>query len=366
MAHELPVEPDDVDRRGVRGARPSPGRGRSPRTRSAASPSRPPRPEVLPRAIQVRRPNGRGLSVMATRGDGSRTAWRRELRARLTREGRPRRGRRSRLRGSADARLGDPRRVRGRRRRHGRRPRRLAARRAAPTSTTSPIGVLRDLGGPARGDSTDAAALATLRRDRRSASRRRCATTTRISRFVEVASEAVAEHLRPGALVILESTTYPGTTDEIMRPILERGGLVAGRDFALAYSPERIDPGRGLEHVAKTPKVVGRPHARGRRAREGLLRDVHPRGARRLDAARGRDGQADREHVPSREHRARQRARVPVEGPRRRPVGVDPRRRDEALRLHAVLPGPRRRRPLHRDRSRRTCRGASASARATV
>jgi nucleotide sugar dehydrogenase len=58
-------------------------------------------------------------------------------------------------------------------------------------------------------------------------------------------------------LVVLESTTYPGTTEEVLRPILERTGLVAGRDFALAYSPERIDPGRGLEHLAKTPKVVG-------------------------------------------------------------------------------------------------------------
>jgi len=76
-------------------------------------------------------------------------------------------------------------------------------------------------------------------------------------RFVELASEAVAEHLHRGMLVILESTTYPGTTDEITRPILERGGLVAGRDFGVAYSPERIDPGRGLDHVAKTPKVVG-------------------------------------------------------------------------------------------------------------
>jgi UDP-N-acetyl-D-glucosamine dehydrogenase len=75
--------------------------------------------------------------------------------------------------------------------------------------------------------------------------------------FIERAGEGVAKVLRPGVLVILESTTYPGTTDEVLRPILERSGLVAGRDFALAYSPERIDPGRGLEHIAKTPKVVG-------------------------------------------------------------------------------------------------------------
>ena len=57
--------------------------------------------------------------------------------------------------------------------------------------------------------------------------------------------------------MILESTTYPGTTEEILRPILETSGLTAGRDFALAYSPERIDPGRELDHIAKTPKVVG-------------------------------------------------------------------------------------------------------------
>jgi len=63
--------------------------------------------------------------------------------------------------------------------------------------------------------------------------------------------------LRPGVLVVLESTTYPGTTEEVVRPILETSGLRAGRDFALAYSPERIDPGRELDHIAKTPKVVG-------------------------------------------------------------------------------------------------------------
>jgi UDP-N-acetyl-D-glucosamine dehydrogenase len=98
-------------------------------------------------------------------------------------------------------------------------------------------------------------------------------------RYVELASEAIAEHLRPGMLVILESTTYPGTTEEIMRPILERGGLVAGRDFGLAYSPERIDPGRGLDHVAKTPKVVGGvTKADGESARifyETFLDEVH-------------------------------------------------------------------------------------------
>jgi nucleotide sugar dehydrogenase len=74
---------------------------------------------------------------------------------------------------------------------------------------------------------------------------------------VEAASRAVARHLRPGMLVVLESTSYPGTTDELVRPILEEGGLVAGRDFHLAFSPERIDPGNATHGLRNTPKVVG-------------------------------------------------------------------------------------------------------------
>src|SRR5262245_40343011 len=62
--------------------------------------------------------------------------------------------------------------------------------------------------------------------------------------MVRRAAEATAEHLRPGTLVVLESTTWPGTTEEFLRPILESRGLVAGIDFALGYSPERIDPGQ--------------------------------------------------------------------------------------------------------------------------
>ena len=75
--------------------------------------------------------------------------------------------------------------------------------------------------------------------------------------FVARTAEAVAERLRPGQLVILESTTYPGTTAELLRPILERGGLSSGRDFYLAYSPEREDPGNPDFSTARIPKVVG-------------------------------------------------------------------------------------------------------------
>jgi UDP-N-acetyl-D-glucosamine dehydrogenase len=75
--------------------------------------------------------------------------------------------------------------------------------------------------------------------------------------FVVAAAEMIAVHLRPGQLVILESTTYPGTTDEVVKPILEKRGLVAGRDFFLAFSPERVDPGNEKWTTKNVPKVVG-------------------------------------------------------------------------------------------------------------
>jgi UDP-N-acetyl-D-glucosamine dehydrogenase len=75
--------------------------------------------------------------------------------------------------------------------------------------------------------------------------------------FVEQTSEAVAKRLRSGQLIVLESTTYPGTTRDVVKPILEKGGLVAGKDFLLAYSPEREDPGNPNFTTATIPKVVG-------------------------------------------------------------------------------------------------------------
>ena len=76
-------------------------------------------------------------------------------------------------------------------------------------------------------------------------------------RFVVAAAEGIAPRLREQQLVILESTTFPGTTDEVMRPTLEQGGLKAGTDFYLAVSPERIDPGNREFGIHNTPKVVG-------------------------------------------------------------------------------------------------------------
>ncbi len=75
--------------------------------------------------------------------------------------------------------------------------------------------------------------------------------------FVETTARAIALHLRPGQLVVLESTTYPGTTEELLRPILESGGLQSGTDFYLAYSPEREDPGNPHFGTSTIPKVVG-------------------------------------------------------------------------------------------------------------
>jgi UDP-N-acetyl-D-glucosamine dehydrogenase len=75
--------------------------------------------------------------------------------------------------------------------------------------------------------------------------------------FIEAASRALAPHVAPGGLVVLQSTTYPGTTEEVVRPILEATGRRAGTDFLLAFSPERIDPGNAQYSAHNTPKVVG-------------------------------------------------------------------------------------------------------------
>src|SRR3954471_19099289 len=75
--------------------------------------------------------------------------------------------------------------------------------------------------------------------------------------YVVAAAESVAEQLSPGQLVILQSTTYPGTTEEVIRPILERAGARVGEDIFLGYAPERVDPGNKQWNVHTTPKLVG-------------------------------------------------------------------------------------------------------------
>ncbi|SDW42665.1 UDP-N-acetyl-D-glucosamine dehydrogenase [Marininema mesophilum] len=75
--------------------------------------------------------------------------------------------------------------------------------------------------------------------------------------YVEASAKEIAKRLHPGMLVVLESTTYPGTTEEVVLPILESGGLKVGEDFYLAFSPERVDPGNKVYNTKNTPKVVG-------------------------------------------------------------------------------------------------------------
>jgi UDP-N-acetyl-D-glucosamine dehydrogenase len=75
--------------------------------------------------------------------------------------------------------------------------------------------------------------------------------------YIVSSLESIAPQVRPGQLIILESTTYPGTTEEILRPRLEASGLTVGKDVFLAFSPERVDPGNPVYQTRNTPKVVG-------------------------------------------------------------------------------------------------------------
>ena len=75
--------------------------------------------------------------------------------------------------------------------------------------------------------------------------------------YVKASSESIVPHLHHDMLIVLESTTYPGTTEELLKPIFESTGLVCGKDFYLAFSPERVDPGNIIYKTKNTPKVVG-------------------------------------------------------------------------------------------------------------
>jgi len=123
--------------------------------------------------------------------------------------------------------------------------------------------------------------------------------------YVLAATNAVKRALRRGQLIVLESTTYPGTTRELLLPALEQTGLKVGEDFFLAFSPERVDPGNPKWNTHNTPKVVGGLTAACRRvamaiyepAIERLVAVSSPEAGAREDS---------RKHVSQREHRARQ------------------------------------------------------------
>ena len=94
-----------------------------------------------------------------------------------------------------------------------------------------------------------------------------------ISYIVSV-TQAICKHLHPVQLIVLESTTYPGTTDEVILPQMQATGLQLGKDFMLAFSPERIDPGNKIFHLGNTPKIIGGVTAKCTRAAKHLYQQI--------------------------------------------------------------------------------------------
>src|SRR5579859_3808125 len=168
--------------------------------------------------------------------------------------------------------------------------------------------------------------------------------------IVTAAVRDIAERLRPGQLVVLESTTYPGTTRDVVQPLLEEiSGLKAGSDFNLAFSPERVDPGNENWSTKTVPKIVGgitdectRRAGAVRRRRRHRPPGLVPRG--------GRADEAAREHLPLGQHRARERARAALRADGDRRLGGRRCSGDQAVRVHELQAGPGPRRPLHPGR----------------
>ena len=167
--------------------------------------------------------------------------------------------------------------------------------------------------------------------------------------IVRAAMGDVARALRPGQLVVLESTTYPGTTEEVVRPILESTGLVAGRDFALAYSPERINPGDGRA-LRDTPKIVAGVTPTDTELAAlfyGALVDtvVRTSSPRQAEMAKLIENTFRQVNIALVNELA---TIAPAVG--RRHLGGARGGRHQAVRLHAVLARPGCRRTLHRHR----------------
>ena len=153
--------------------------------------------------------------------------------------------------------------------------------------------------------------------------------------YVVDTSEAVAQHLRRGQLVVLESTTYPGTTDEVVRPILERGGLRVGpRLPSGVLAGARGSEQQQLQH-ADHSQAGRRHHTRVRPRRRGAVRHGDRPGRARLQRQRRRGRQAARERLPQRQHRPGQRAQGAVRSHGAQRLGDHRRRGDQTVRLHA-------------------------------
>ena len=175
------------------------------------------------------------------------------------------------------------------------------------------------------------------------------------------AGAALARVLREGQLVVLESTTYPGTTRDRLAPLLEESGLHAGATFNLAFSPERIDPGRTDYTIRTTPEGRRRADAALPRAGERALPDGLRRGRAGLDARGRRAHEAAREHLPLGQHRARQRDRDALRPHGHRRLGGRRRGGHQAVRLHVVQARARAWAATACRSTPSTCRGRRAS-----
>jgi UDP-N-acetyl-D-glucosamine dehydrogenase len=121
--------------------------------------------------------------------------------------------------------------------------------------------------------------------------------------YVIGAADAVAQYVHPGMLTVLESTTYPGTTEDVTGPRIVHNGYRVGENVFVAFSPERVDPGRTDYALRNRPKVIGGvTHQCLEVARAVWLRGRETRA--RLEHGGGRDGETAREHLPGGEHRA--------------------------------------------------------------
>ena len=177
--------------------------------------------------------------------------------------------------------------------------------------------------------------------------------------YIVSAVEEIARHLHPGMLVILESTTYPGTTDELVQPMLEQERpRRRAATSSCASRPSASIPGNPKFQTAQHSESRRRRHAR-RAPRWAALfyaQALETRRAGQLDAG-GRDGEAAREHVPHGQHRPGQRDRADVRPHGHQRLGSDRRGGDQAVRLHAVLSRARASAATASRSIRSICRG---------
>ena len=170
--------------------------------------------------------------------------------------------------------------------------------------------------------------------------------------YIESAARMLAPHVRPGCLVVLESTTYPGTTEQLFVPILEARlrarspAATSPSATARSGSTRATRPGTWRPRRSWSPASTPSPSAASAAFYSTFVDRTVP-----VSTCRGGgDGQAAGEHVPARQRRAGQRAGDVRPRPRHRRLGGDRRGRDQAVRVHEVHPGPGRRRPLPADR----------------